>query len=110
MELLYAYYPNFNRNKLNNFNAIWIERLLNGDYEKSLQKVKSHAAESSYPPSLADVFVPTHKPKDDQMAESIKVAEETVRREMADPETAARRRKKLDEMNEKLKRANAYDG
>ena len=103
MEILYSLYPNFNRRGMDNFNRIWIEKLMDGDYEKSLKQTNEYVAESPYPPSLADIIVKPYKHRDDGMPEKIREAEEQVKREMeSDPGALERRRRKLDELRRKL--------
>lgn len=103
MQILYATYPNFNKNDVKGFNAIWLKRLMaDGDYPKTLRKTEDYTAESKFAPTLADILVKEYKPRDDGMAEQIRAAEERVRQEKADPEKAARRERLLNEMRKKL--------
>jgi len=103
MQILYATYPNFNKNDVKGFNSIWLKRLMeHGDYSKTLRKTEDYTAESKFAPSLADILVKEYKPRDDGMAEQIRAAEEKVRQEKADPERAARREQLLNEMRRKL--------
>ena len=103
IQILYATYPNFNKNNVKGFNAIWLKRLMeDGDYQKTLRKTENYTAESKFAPSLADILVKEYKPRDDRMAEQIRAAEEKVRQEKADPERAARREQLLNEMRKKL--------
>ncbi|WP_020007372.1 replicative helicase loader/inhibitor [Salinicoccus albus] len=103
MELLYAFYPNFNKNKMENFNQIWIDRLCEGDYRKTVQKVKQYTADSSFPPALADVFVKKHVPHE-QVDMTIKADRERVEAEMADPEKRAEREQKFEQLKEMQER------
>ena len=107
MEILYSLYPNFNKRGMDNFNRIWIEKLMEGDYNKTLKQTNQYVTESPYPPSLADIIVKPYKHRDDKMPEKIREAEEAVRKEMADPEIAARRKAKIDKMRQKLERMQA---
>lgn len=103
MQILYATYPNFNKNDVKGFNSIWLKRLMeDGDYSKSLHKTEDYTAESKFAPTLADILVKEYKPRDDGMAEQIKQAEALVEKEKSNPEIAARRKQKLDNMRKKL--------
>ena len=107
MEILYSLYPNFNRRGMDNFNRIWVGKLMEGDYKKTLKKTNEYVDQSPYPPSPADIIVKPHKHVDHGMPEQIRAAEERVRKEQADPEIAARRKSKLDEYRKKLERMQA---
>lgn len=102
LELLYAVYPNFNKNGMKSFNKIWLQRLMQGDYQKTLRKTNDYIENSKFPPALADVLVPIHAPRDDGMAEAIRASEEAVRKENEDPETLKRKHELIEEMRKKL--------
>ena len=103
MEILFACYPNFNRNKTENFADIWITRLIEeGDYKLTIKKVKEHTASNPYPPSLADIIARKYKPVYTELTD-IEVMEEAVRREKADPEKAKKREESLKRFEEKIK-------
>lgn len=106
LDTLYSFYPNFNKNNVSSFNEIWLQRLQEGDYEKTLRKVRHYTSDSKFPPSLADVFVPNHKPRDDGMAEAIKKSEETVKKENENPEVLEEKRQMIKEMRKKWGLAN----
>jgi hypothetical protein len=107
LELLYVSYPNFNKHGMKNFNHIWLERLMEGDYKKTLRKTKDYCENNPYPPSFADVFVPIYKPVQTHDAEMLAEAEKKVAEEMKDPEIRADRERMVKEMMDKLKGVNA---
>lgn len=109
MELLYIAYPNFNKNNMKNFNKVWISRLMEGDYQKTLRKTKLYTAENKFLPSLADVVHIENQPRDDGMAEQIRAAEESVKKENQDPEVLKRKQQMLEDMREKLGRKKANE-
>lgn len=95
-------YPNFNKDNEKEMVVLWLDRLEYGDYEKTKQKLFDYSMESPFPPTLADIVVKLHKPKDDRMAEQIKSAEERVSQEKSDPEKAKEREQLLQAMKQKL--------
>ena len=103
LELLYVAYPNFNKHGMKSFNRIWMEQLMEGDYQKTLRKTKKYCAESPYPPSFADVFVPIYKPVQTHDAEMLAEAAKKVEEEKKDPKLQAERERKINEMMRKLK-------
>ncbi|KKK34712.1 hypothetical protein WN59_06690 [Salinicoccus sediminis] len=106
LKILYAFYPNFNHKEIESFNEMWIERLTEGDYEKTMRKVKQYTQDSRFPPSLADVLVIEPKITPPEETEIAK-ATAAVEKEMADPEMRAKRERSLEnarQMFEELKR------
>jgi len=105
LKILYAFYPNFNRKDIESFNEMWIERLTEGDYEKTMRKVKQYTQDSRFPLSLADVLVIEPKITPPEETEIAK-ARAAVEKEMADPEMRAKRERSLErarQMFEELK-------
>lgn len=102
MQILYAAYPNFNKNNIKGFNQIWVGRLMEyGNYKKTLKKANDYTMESPYPPAMADIIVKDVIYKDDGMATQIKQAEEVVKREKSDPVKLKERERLLEEMRKK---------
>lgn len=107
MATVYDFYPNINHNKSPTFNKTWLKAIMQGDYEKTKAALEDYCFENEYPPKIANFVIKPYKHRDDKMPEKIREAEETVRKEMADPEIAARRKAKLDKMRQKLERMQA---
>lgn len=101
-------YPLFNKNDDKDMAVLWLDRLELGDYQRTKEKLLDYSIRSSYPPTLADVIETEYIHRDDGMAEQIKQAEALVEKEKANPEIAARRKQKLDDMRKKL--GAYYDG
>ncbi|WP_342388126.1 hypothetical protein [Salinicoccus bachuensis] len=100
MEELYAVYPNFNRKGIEDFDKIWIKRLMKGDYKKTMRKVEEYTGTNPYPPSLADVLVKEYKPTPIAQMELPRATAE-VERELADPEARKRREATLEKARQK---------
>ena len=100
LEELYVVYPNFNRNDIEDFDKIWLKRLMKGDYKKTMRKVEDYMETNPYPPSLADVLVKEYKPTPIELMEVPRATAE-VEREMADPESRKKREATLEKIREK---------
>lgn len=100
MEILYSFYPNFNKRGVKSFNKIWIERLMEGDYKKTLKKTEEYTVNSPYPPSLADIIVlPPKEIKPNPEVEQVKQWEAEVKAER-EAMTEEDKRKKEERKNE----------
>lgn len=103
LEILYVTYPNFNKNKMDGFNKIWLKRLMeDGNYKRTLRKTNDYTAESKFAPTLADILVKEYKPVNTEVTD-VNAMEQAVREEMADPERRRRREEKLKQFEDKLK-------
>ncbi|MHC0551400.1 hypothetical protein [Salinicoccus sp. CNSTN-B1] len=100
LEILYTFYPNFNHRSIESFNQIWIDRLIEGDYEKTMRKVREYTTNNPYSPSLADVLVKEYKPTPIEQMEVPRATAE-VEREMADPESRKKREGTLEKIKQK---------
>lgn len=101
LRMIYAFYPNFNKHDMQDFNDMWLERLTEGDYEKTMRKVKQYTLDSRFPPTLADVLVIEPKiipPEETEIAK----ARAVVEKEMADPELRAKRERSLERARQKF--------
>lgn len=108
LEMLYSFYPNFNRKELDSFNDIWIERLTEGDYGKTMRKVKQYTLDSRFPPTLADVLVIEPKlipPEETELAK----ARAAVEAELADPVKAKEREEVLERARRKFEELKMSD-
>jgi ferritin len=56
---LAAYYPNWKVDK--NIIEIWVDTLINEDYENAMQNMKEYISSNEYPPSIAAIIKPNSR-------------------------------------------------
>lgn len=101
---IFMFYPNFNQKNLTSqkkkkaaFYKSWIQKLMEGDYESTKQKLSEYILSSQYPPAIADILV--IKPEIDT-EDPFEADRKAVAEELADPRAAKVREEKLKKLKE----------
>lgn len=95
LENIYIMYPNFNRKDIDNFDKIWLRKLMLGDFERTKQKLDEYLLNNQFPPTLADILV--RKPVE-YTIDPFEADRLAVEKEKQDPEKAKLREQKLKEL------------